>query len=132
MEGSMICGTSILVPVEHELFARVVSFYGTDLALPTLACGESRLGNPWQSFQAPGGLTITIHTGRDGRFPYPEFRPSGHGMAFAFEVDSVAQALERLRDKGIEPLNRWDYGDGTQAISIADPAGNLSELWGKP
>ena len=102
----MIHGMSILIPVEPGLFDRTVEFYGTHLGLTPLANGESVLGNPWQSFQAPGAVSLTIHTGRDGRFPYPEFRPTGHGVAFAFEVSSVGQMEERLRDQGVEPLNR--------------------------
>lgn len=127
----MMCGFAVLIPVEYELFDKVSDFYSNVLGLSLLESGESDLGNPWWTLQVPGGTTITIHTGRDGKFPYPEFRPTGHGVAFALEVSSLGEMKARLRSKEVEPLNTWKYKDGTEAISIADPAGNVSELWGR-
>ena len=119
---------SVLVPVEYELFEATVSFYRDTLELPVLERGESDAGNPWCQLQV-SETTLTIHTGRDGKFPYPEFRPTGHGVAFAFEVQSIEEAVERLHRNGLAPLNRWEYEDGTESISVAAPAGNISELW---
>lgn len=76
------------------------------------------------------GVTLTVHTGKGGDFPYPEFRPTGHGIALAIEVAHVAEAVGRLEAHGISILNNWDDGDGTVAISVADPAGNVCEVWG--
>ena len=72
---------------------------------------------------------MTIHTWRDGRFAYPEFRPTGHGIALEFQVSDLAHVLKSLESGGFEPVNRWQYPDGSEAISVLDPAGNVLELW---
>ncbi|KWF57923.1 VOC family protein [Burkholderia pseudomultivorans] len=127
----MIASLNVLVPVEYDRYAAVVDFYRLALALPVEASGVSVAGNPWHRF-AVHGVTLTVHTGRDGDFPYPEFRPTGHGIALAIEVAHVAEAIGRLESHGVGILNDWDYGDGTIAISVADPAGNVFEVWGRP
>ncbi|WP_412527071.1 VOC family protein [Burkholderia lata] len=73
-----------------------------------------------------------IHTGSGGKFPHPEFRPTGHGIALAIEVAHVSEAVARLESCRVSILNEWDYGDGTIAISVADPAGNVCEIWDRP
>jgi catechol 2,3-dioxygenase-like lactoylglutathione lyase family enzyme len=125
----MLKNSSILLPVEFECFDRTVRFYTEILEFKIIESGESDLGNPWCSFDA-FGVTVTIHTGRDGIFPYPEFRPTGHGLAFAFEVVCVDSAKVNLRKANITLLNSWEYKDGSKAFSIVDPSGNLIELWG--
>lgn len=125
----MISSLNILVPVEDNLYASVVDFYRTAVGLSTHSTGVSAQGNPWHSFLACG-ISLTIHTGRDGRFPYPEFRPTGHGIALAIEVRSVDQEAKRLELLGVTPRNRLDYADGMRAVSIIDPAGNVLEIWG--
>ncbi|MGS0894159.1 VOC family protein [Burkholderia stagnalis] len=127
----MIASLNILLPVEFDRYAAVVDFYRSALALPVDADGVSARGNPWQRFFVQG-VTLTIHTGTDGEFPYPEFRPTGHGIALAIEVAQVSEAIARLESHRVGILNDWDYGDGTVAISVADPAGNLCEIWGRP
>ncbi|WP_423378160.1 VOC family protein [Burkholderia sp. LMG 32019] len=127
----MISSLNILIPVEFGMYMHVVDFYQTAVRLTAHSTGMSAKGNPWHSFQA-SGVTLTVHTGRDGKFPYPEFRPTGHGIALAIEVQGVGNEKERLQSLGVAVLNEWDYGDGTVAISIADPAGNVIEIWGSP
>ncbi|MFM0158634.1 MULTISPECIES: VOC family protein [Paraburkholderia] len=127
----MISNLNILIPVEYDIYPRVVDFYRTALNFTAPSSGTSAKGNPWHCFQAPG-VTLTIHTGQEGKFPYPEFRPTGHGIALAIEIQGVVEEVKRLNSIGIPILNEWDYGDGTIAISIADPAGNILEIWGRP
>ncbi|WP_124624283.1 VOC family protein [Burkholderia cepacia] len=127
----MIESLGILVPVEDDRFRAVVDFYRLALALPVHSEGVSAAGNPWHRF-VMGGATLTVHTGSGGRFPYPEFRPTGHGIALAVEVAHVSEAVARLESCRVGILNEWDYGDGTVAISVADPAGNVCEIWGRP
>ncbi len=125
----MIEAFKVLIPVEYSLFEATVDFYTETLGIPEDERGESDLGNPWCRLR-PGGTSVTIHTGRDGRFPYPEFRPTGHGVALEFQVSDLTETLESLESAGIEPLNRWEYPDGSRAVSVLDPAGNVLELWG--
>ncbi|WP_207556704.1 VOC family protein [Paraburkholderia acidicola] len=120
---------NILVPVEYDLYASVVDFYRTTVRLSTHSTGVSVQGNPWHSFLIRG-ISMTIHTGRDREFPYPEFRPTGHGIALAIEVQSVDQEVKRLELLGVTPRNRLNYADGMKAVSIIDPAGNVLEIWG--
>ncbi|MCA8257971.1 VOC family protein [Burkholderia sp. AU31624] len=127
----MIASLGILVPVEDDRFRAVVDFYRLALALPVHAEGVSAAGNPWHRFVV-NAATLTIHTGSGGKFPYPEFRPTGHGIALAIEVAHVSEAVARLESCRVSILNEWDYGDGTIAISVADPAGNVCEIWGRP
>ncbi|WP_420210945.1 VOC family protein [Burkholderia aenigmatica] len=127
----MIASLGILVPVEYDGFRAVVDFYRVALALPVHSDGVSVAGNPWHRFVV-GGATLTVHTGRAGEFPYPEFRPTGHGIALAIEVAQVSEVVARLESCRVSILNEWDYGDGTIAISVADPAGNVCEIWGCP
>ncbi|MFM0250923.1 hypothetical protein P0D75_30080 [Paraburkholderia sediminicola] len=127
----MISSLNILIPVEYDIYPQVVDFYRTALKLAAHSNGMSTKGNPWHCFQVPG-VTLTIHTGREGKFPYPEFRPTGHGIALAIEVQGVVEEVKRLNSIGVAVLNEWEYGDGTMAISIADPAGNVLEIWGCP
>ncbi|OXI48928.1 VOC family protein [Burkholderia aenigmatica] len=127
----MIASLGILVPVEYDRFRAVVAFYRVALALPVHSDGVSVVGNPWHRFVV-GGATLTVHTGRAGEFPYPESRPTGHGIALAIEVAHVSEAVARLESCRVSILNEWDYGDGTIAISVADPAGNVCEIWGCP
>jgi predicted enzyme related to lactoylglutathione lyase len=130
-DAPLISSLSVLIPVEYDIFPSVVDFYQSALKLTTHSNGVSALGNPWHCFQAHG-VTLTIHTGQEGNFPYPEFRATGHGIALAIEVQSVDEEIERLNSIGINLLNNWDYGDGKKAISVADPAGNVFEIWGCP
>ncbi len=127
----MIASLGILVPVEYGQYRAVVDFYRVVLALPMHSDGVSAAGNPWHRFVVQGA-TLTVHTGRGGEFPYPEFRPTGHGIALAIEVAHVSEAVARLESHRVGILNDWDYGDGTVAISVADPAGNVCEIWGCP
>ncbi|WP_423759884.1 VOC family protein [Burkholderia sp. NLJ2] len=127
----MIASQGILVPVEDHRYRAVVDFYRRALALPMHSDGVSAAGNPWHRFVVQGA-TLTVHTGKGGEFPYPEFRPTGHGIALAIEVAHVSEAVARLESHGVGILNAWDYGDGTMAISVADPAGNVCEIWGCP
>ncbi|MGU8081110.1 VOC family protein [Burkholderia pyrrocinia] len=127
----MIASLSILVPVEYDRYRAVVDFYRSALALPVHSDGVSAEGNPWHRFVVHGA-TLTVHTGRGGEFPYPEFRPTGHGITLAIEVAHVSEAVARLESHRVSILNDWDYGDGTVAISVADPAGNVCEIWGCP
>ncbi len=127
----MIASLGILVPVEYGQYRAVVDFYRVVLALPMHSDGVSAAGNPWHRFVVQGA-TLTVHTGRGGEFPYPEFRPTGHGIALAIEVAHVSKAVARLESHRVGILNDWDYGDGTVAISVADPAGNVCEIWGCP
>ncbi len=127
----MIASLGILVPVEYGQYRAVVDFYRVVLALPVHSDGVSAAGNPWHRFVVQGA-TLTVHTGRGGEFPYPEFRPTGHGIALAIEVAHVSEAVARLESHRVGILNDWDYGDGTVAISVADPAGNVCEIWGCP
>ncbi|AOL03785.1 hypothetical protein WR30_11360 [Burkholderia contaminans FFH2055] len=85
----MIASLGILVPVEDDRFRAVVDFCRLALALPVHAEGVSAAGNPWRRFVVDGA-TLTIHTGSGGKFPYPEFRPTGHGIALAIEVAHVS------------------------------------------
>ncbi|WP_241299969.1 VOC family protein [Burkholderia stabilis] len=130
-EAHMIASLGILVPVEYGQYRAVVDFYRVVLALPMHSDGVSAAGNPWHRFVVQGA-TLTVHTGRGGEFPYPEFRPTGHGIALAIEVAHVSEAVARLESHRVGILNDWDYGDGTVAISVADPAGNVCEIWGCP
>lgn len=124
----MIKDFTVLIPVEYSHFEATIAFYTETLGIPEDERGESELGNPWCRL-SPAGSTITIHTGREGRFPYPEFRPTGHGVALAFQVSDLGHTVKSLESGGFEPLNRWEYPDGGQAVSVLDPAGNVLELW---
>ncbi|MBN3777471.1 VOC family protein [Burkholderia sp. Ac-20345] len=127
----MVASPGILVPVEDDRFRAVVDFYGSALAMPVHSEGVSSAGNPWHRFVVDG-VTLTVHMGSGGKFPYPEFRQAGHGVALAVEVAHVSEAVARLESCRVSILNEWDYGDGTIAISVADPAGNVCEIWDRP
>jgi catechol-2,3-dioxygenase len=123
----MIISFSILLPIEFEQFNDMIKFYSL-LGFEIIEQGVSSLENPWCQFQV-SGITLTIHTGKYGKFPYPEFRPSGHGIALSIQVENLQNMIRHINEHGIEPLNRWTNEDGTEAISISDPGGNILELW---
>lgn len=124
----MISSLNILIPVEYALYSNVVDFYRSVLRLTTHSTGISAQGNPWHSFLVRE-INLTIHTARDGRFPYPEFRPTGHGIALAIEVESVDKEVKTLESLGVTLRNSLDYADGMKAVSVIDPAGNVLEIW---
>ena len=124
----MIKELTILLPVEFVLFEETIEFYSIIFRLNATK-GESDLGHPFCSFEGLG-VTMTIHTARNGEFPYPEFRPTGHGLALSFEVNDLVEICNRLEAHRVSILNQWNYDDGTRGISVADPAGNRIELWG--
>ena len=125
----MISSLNILIPVEPDVYTSVVDFYRSVVGLVTLSTGVSDQNNPWHCLQAPG-INITIHTAEDGRFPYPEFRPTGHGIALAIEVQDIDDRMVKLTSLGITLRNSADYADGMKAVSVLDPAGNVVEIWG--
>ncbi|VWB26383.1 hypothetical protein [Burkholderia lata] len=100
----MVASLGILVPVEDDRFRAVVDFHGSALALPVHSEGVSAAGNPWHRFVVDG-VTLAVHTGSGGKFPYPEFCPAGHGVALAIEVAHVSEAVARLESCRVSLLN---------------------------
>ncbi|CAE6767512.1 hypothetical protein R69658_03465 [Paraburkholderia aspalathi] len=96
----MISSLNILIPVDYDIYPHVVEFYRTALKLAPHSDGMSAEGNPWYCFQVEG-ITLTIHTGREGKFPYPEFRPTGHGIVLAIEVPGVVEEIKKFNSIGI-------------------------------
>ncbi len=124
----MIKELTILLPVEYVFFEKTIDFYSDVFCLKATR-GVSELGNPFCSFNGLG-VEMVVHTAKPGEFPYPEFRPTGHGLALSFEVLDFGATISRLETNQVPILNQWNYEDGTVGISVEDPAGNRIELWG--
>lgn len=128
VEAAVIKDLTILLPVEFALFERTIEFYST-VFQGNSTLGKSELGHPFCLIEGLG-VAISIHTARHDEFPYPEFQPTGHGIALSLEVDDLDETCNRLEKHSVSIRNQWNYADGTRGISIADPAGNRIELWG--
>ena len=93
-------------------FERAVSFYTQVLGF-TL---KNRYGNEWADVSAPG-VNIGLHP--DGG----NARARGAALSIGFEVSSLDQAMQELRNKGVEfPQGVRDAGHLREA-AFSDPDG---------
>ena len=111
-----IVAQNIVIPARN--FGQTVAFYRDVLALPVLQETES------YCFLRAGGVNIAIHpvVGES------VFAPTGHGLYLDLLVDDLAEVRARLSEESVVILREW-VDHGTAFLAIADPSGNLLEIY---
>ncbi|HZV45590.1 MAG TPA: VOC family protein [Saprospiraceae bacterium] len=79
---------------------------------------KNRYGNHWADIEAPG-LVIGLHPAH----PYVRY---GDSMSLGLKVANLAEAMEQLKAKGVEFIERDDTQ--VQLASFTDPSGNALYL----
>jgi catechol 2,3-dioxygenase-like lactoylglutathione lyase family enzyme len=79
---------------------------------------KNRYGDHWADIEAPG-LAIGLHPAH----PYVRY---GDSMSLGLKVANLAEAMEQLKAKGVEFIERDDTQ--VQLASFTDPSGNALYL----
>jgi predicted enzyme related to lactoylglutathione lyase len=104
---------------------RAVRFYKEMLGLQE---GEQML-EPGVTLQL-GETMIYISDGREPMEREPMKHPE---ISIAFVVSSVKESFEKLRNAGVTIVEEYNAPSPYFAsFSIADPDGNILQIWGKP
>ena len=99
----------------------MVSDMGTSIKFYTEVLGfklKNRYGDHWADIEAPG-LSIGIHPAH----PYVRY---GDSMSLGLKVVNLAEAMNQLKSKGVEFIERDDTQ--VQLASFTDPSGNALYL----
>jgi catechol 2,3-dioxygenase-like lactoylglutathione lyase family enzyme len=88
-------------------------------AFAMLSNGDLRLLLSAPNPQGGGGQTLS-----DGSTPHP-----GGWNRFSLQVDDVQAEIERLRTSGADLRSDLIEGVGGRQVLVADPSGNLVELF---
>jgi catechol 2,3-dioxygenase-like lactoylglutathione lyase family enzyme len=88
-------------------------------AFAMLANGDLRLLLSAPNTQGGGGQALA-----DGSTPQP-----GGWNRFSLQVDDVEAEIERLRAAGVQLRSELIEGVGGRQVLVADPSGNLVELF---
>ena len=110
--------------------ARSIAFYTEQLGFTV----ESHAGSAFGSVLLGKLRLILGGPGSSGARPLPDGRqqqPGGWNRILIY-VDDLAAQIERLKNKGVRPLNEIESGPGGSQILIADPDGNPIELHEAP
>ncbi|TBW35491.1 glyoxalase/bleomycin resistance/dioxygenase family protein [Siculibacillus lacustris] len=95
-------------------------FWETVLGLPRKFAD----GDRWVQLSA-GGVNVALA----GRSEAP---PAATGAVLVFQVDNLDGDRRRLTDAGIAILGERDMGDHGRTLTIADPDGNILQLYAPP
>jgi catechol-2,3-dioxygenase len=112
---------------------RSVAFYRDVLGFRMIGGGED-LGIPAAMFSSPSGRThhelFLIEVGDDAPGPPPGRRHGLYhfGLKIGDSDDELREALERLRQAGVEMVGTADH-TVTHSLYILDPDGNEIELY---
>lgn len=112
----MLTLQNIVVPTRD--FEGTVAFYRDLLGLSVAHASAT------YCFVRAGGVNIAIHP-VDGDNP---FTPTGHGLYLDVQVDDLEHWKARLKQANVAILKEWTES-GTHFLLIADPNGNLLELY---
>ena len=119
MAAKMITGIEVIC-VWAEDVLQTTHFYKDVLGLELL--GMHHGGRP--HFEV-GGTYLTILKGKP--HPAEDADPSRFPL-FAFRVDDLDIAVERLQARGVELPWGIEEGGGSRWVMFYDPAGNLIEI----
>ena len=107
---------NIVIPATD--FGATVTFYRNVLGLTVLQESDAFC------FLQAGGVNIAIHPVSSGS----PFVPTGHGMYLDLAVGDLAQVRDRLARASAPIVREWVEGN-TAFLAVADPSGNLLELY---
>jgi catechol 2,3-dioxygenase-like lactoylglutathione lyase family enzyme len=101
---------------------RLVAWYRDVMGMAIAEWGGAKL-----AYDAPGHPPHVVWTPFDSASGH--FAPSERGHMINFAVDDLDGFLERLHEKGVDPLERNDDDPFGRFAWILDPDGTKIELW---